>query len=125
MKKLNKNFKSDEEISKRVTLTPKKEDMSPRYIFPEDYQILKRLAYEMDKTFVELLNDVLKHSQSKKFSADLYIKYEKRKSASKTHKSVRVPNDLNNFVMEHSEISYIPAKQLLSAMIQDFAKSVE
>lgn len=125
MKKLSDNIAKSNEVKKVPLKAAKKEDMSPRYIFPEDHQILKRMSYEMDKTFVEVLNDVLEYAQSKKFSADLYIKYEKRKSASKTHKSVRVPNALNNFVMEHSEISYIPAKQLLSAMIQDFAKSVE
>ncbi|OAH54011.1 MULTISPECIES: hypothetical protein [Bacillaceae] len=103
MKKLKDTLKSNAEISEQVKFKTTEEDTASRRIFPEDHKTLKRLAFEMDKTIIEVLNDVLKHAQSKKFSVDRYNKYERFRSPIKNHKSVRIPNEMSDFVKEHSK----------------------
>lgn len=123
-KKLSDKLKGNEDISKQVILKSFEEDTSPRRIFLEDHRILRKLAFESEKTMVEILNDILNYFESNNLIAESYSPYEKHKSDT-PHKSVKIPNELNNFIKKQSKLVKIPVKHLLSFMIRDYATYLE
>lgn len=122
MKKLVDKLKKDENIGEQVELKKIKEDMSPRRIFPEDHEAIRILAFEKKMTFIEVLHEIFSYAKRKNYSIDYYKKFEKHKTLAKYHKSVRIPTELNEFINNNST-SEIPAKHLLSCMIQDYIKT--
>ena len=75
-KKLSDKLKGNEDISKQVILKSFEEDTSPRRIFLEDHRILRKLAFESEKTMVEILNDILNYFESNNLIAESYSPYE-------------------------------------------------
>lgn len=92
-----------------------------RKIYPEDYIGLRTLVYIEEKTFIEVLEDLYKYSRFKidQYGVVYYYQYEKRESHYSTHKSISIPIDFNKFLIIYSCRGF-PAKQLLSAIIQDY-----
>lgn len=124
MKKLGKTF-SKSNIGENVELEKEIDEFAPRKIFPEDHAALRKLVFEEDKTYVEVLSKIHEFSKlrikekGEEEGLKYYAVFEKYTTPSAKHKSVGLPQEFNKYLNDLSSKEY-PAKQLLSAMIQDF-----
>lgn len=120
MKKLGNTF-SKSNIGENVELEKEIDEFAPRKIFPEDHAALRKLVFEEDKTYVEVLSKIHEFSKQRieKEGLKYYADFEKYTTPSAKHKSVGLPQDFNKFLNDLSSKEF-PAKHLLSAMIQDF-----
>lgn len=100
-------------------MSGEKELLSPRRIFPEDREVLRRLAFEKDTTYIEVLKDIFEYAKMQDRDIEYYEQYEKHTTPSSEHKSVRIPDQLNQYLNEKST-KKLPAKSLLTALIKDY-----
>lgn len=120
MKKLGNTF-SKNEIGEKVELEKEIDEFAPRKIFPEDHEALRKLVFEENQSYVEILSEIYDFSKDRiaKNGLKYYANFEKYTTPSAKHKSVGLPQEFNKFLNECSSKEF-PAKHLLSAMIQDF-----
>ena len=104
-------------------MSEEKKVLPPRKIFPEDREVLRRLAFEKDTTYIEILNEVFEYAKKMNRTIEYYERlFPDHETPSSTHKSVRIPDELNDFLNKNAT-KKLPAKRLLSAMIQDYLKN--
>ena len=100
-------------------MSEEKELLSPRRIFPEDREVLRQIAFEKDTSYIEVLKEVLEYAKIQNRDIEYYEQFEKHTTPSSEHKSVRIPDQMNQYLNEKAT-KKLPAKSLLSALIQDY-----
>jgi hypothetical protein len=100
------------------------EATTSRRVFPSDHKLLRRMAFEEEKTITQVLDEVFAFVKTKIELEGLKILPEVNDtSKSSTHKAVRLSVDFNDFLNEQSEnsgneeIGKISSKKLLSACL--------
>lgn len=94
-----------------------------RRIYIEDYNLLKEMSYVSDKKITQILDEMAVHYQKSNFGITKLNKATKHTSKATTNKAIKVPVKFNEYLLTKATELNTNAKQLLSAMIQDYYNS--
>ncbi len=118
MKKLSGAFNNAETKKKSSTLIKKAEDSIPRKINENDYEFIRKYAYENNLSMFESteyifgkIRDEYENQKDNLLNDNLEV------YKSKTLKSIRISNDFNEYLKSKTNETKIPSKSILSYFI--------